>query len=203
MSVERITGSGVDDEDNWTASTCPSGSSPATENCVSASTETSISDYDVALSEIMSNPLDEATGEFVEIYNAGADTVDLLYMVLWDGDAADTVFGWHHPYDPLLEPGAYALILDADYAGDYPDIPGDTLILTTDDSTLGSGLATTDEVVLLENDAYTIIDSFSHPLNPGNGVSAEKIDLSGDDEAANWAASDCAAGSSPGAPSCF
>jgi len=205
VSSERVYIWGqLDEEANWEAASCASGSSPGGDNCVSAaSSGTSISDYNIVLTELMSNPLDESTGEFVEIYNDSADTVDLLYMVIYDGDAADTVFGWSDPYDTLLEPGGYALVLDADYAGDYSSIPADTLILTTDDSTVGSGLATTDEFYLLESDASTVIDTFTFPFNAGNGVSVEKIDIADGDTSSNWAASDCPDGSSPGDTNCF
>ena len=205
VSNERVYVWGLlDEEANWEASSCASGSSPGGENCVSAtSSGTSISDYDIILTEIMSNPIDESTGEFVEIYNNSADTVDLLYMVIYDGDAADTVFGWSDPYDTLLEPGGYALILDADYDGDYSSIPADTLILTTDDSTVGSGLATTDEFYLLESDASTVIDTFTFPFNAGNGTSVEKVDITAGDTSSNWAASECDDGASPGDSNCF
>jgi parallel beta-helix repeat protein len=204
VSLERVAVWGLlDSEDNWAVSTCASGGSPGGENCVSAaSSGTSISDYDILLTEVMSNPLDESTGEFVELYNNSSDTVDLLYMVIYDGDAVDTVFGWSDPYDTLLDPGQYAVILDADYAGEY-DIPKGALILTTDDSTVGSGLATSDEFYLLESDASTVIDTYTVPFNPGNGVSAEKVDITGGDTSDNWVASECSSGSSPGADSCF
>jgi hypothetical protein len=204
ISTERIDLlAGLDSSDNWTSSTCASGSSPGADNCAgTTSTGGSASSLDLVLTEIMSNPLTESTGEFVEIYNAGSDSIDLLYFVLYDSDAIDTILGYTDIYDTVLEPGGYAVILDADYDGVY-SIPSDALLLTTDDSTIGSGLATNDEVYLLEDNGSSLIDSYTFTSNPGNGISVEKVDLSAGDASDNWEASDCASGSSPGDASCF
>ena len=150
----------------------------------------------------MANADTESTGEFIELYNNGTTDVDLLYWVVYDGDAVDTVLGFSDPFDTILEAGEYAIILDADYAGDYSTIPSDALILTTDDSTIGSGLATSDPVYIFEDNAISLVDSFSYPDNPGNAVSIERQDIATGDEASNWAASTCATGSSPGQGTC-
>ena len=55
-------------------------------------------------------------------------------------------------------------------------IPFGTLLLTTDDATIASGLATNDPIWLFEPDVQTVIDSYTTPINPGNGISVEKID---------------------------
>ncbi|MCB9741560.1 MAG: lamin tail domain-containing protein [Alphaproteobacteria bacterium] len=202
VSVERVSlGGALDAATNWVASTCASGASPAAENCVaSGSTGQSESSYDLLITEVMANAIDEDTGEYVEIYNAGSTAVDLLGFVIWDGDAIDTIHGFSDYWDATLEPGAYALILDAEYAGEYTDIPSDTLLLVTDDTTIGSGLATSDPISFYEGDAASLIDTFSFPSNPGNGVSLERVSLSVGDEASNWAASGCTA--TPGYANC-
>lgn len=204
VSVERVAYWGsIDDSDNWVASTCASGSSPGLDNCVSGSSSASAeSSYDVLITEIMANADTESTGEFIELYNNGTTDVDLLYWVVYDGDAVDTVLGFSDPFDTILGAGEYAIILDADYAGDYSTIPSDALILTTDDSTIGSGLATSDPVYIFEDNAISLVDSFSYPDNPGNAVSIERQDIATGDEASNWAASTCATGSSPGQGTC-
>ena len=150
----------------------------------------------------MSNPLNESTGEFVEVYNNGSTSVDMLYFVVYDGDAVDTIFGFSDIYDTVLDPGEYAVILDADYAGDYSGIPATALILTTDDANLGSGLATNDPVYLYEADAASLIDSYSFPTDAGNGKSIEKQSLASGDISTNWAKSTCSSGSSPGQGTC-
>jgi hypothetical protein len=202
-STERITLSGaLDSASNWAASTCGSGSSPGEENCVSTGSSGSAeSSWDILITEVMANPLDESTGEFIELYNNGSTSVDLLYAVIWDGDALDTIFGFTDIYDAVLAPGEYAVILDADYAGQYT-IPAGALILTADDSTLGSGLATNDPVSLYEGDGVAIVDSFSFPTDPGNGKAIERVSLSAGDVSTNWTTSTCSAGSSPGGATC-
>ena len=127
---------------------------------------------------------------------------DLRTFVLWDGDAVDLIFGWWTPDDTVLMPGQYGVILDNEYDYAY-DIPADAIMLTTGDSTLGSGLATDDQVFLFEPDGATLIDSFSYPANPGNGVSLEKVDLLGGDLLSNWAPCECTGSISPGAGNCF
>ena len=203
FSLERIAASGLlDSASNWTAATCASGSSPGAANCVATGSSGSLtSSYDLLITEIMSNPLNESTGEFVEIYNAGTVAVDLLNMVLYDGDAIDTIFGFYDLYDTVLEPGQYGVIFDPNTTGEY-SVSGDTLLLTVDDSTVGSGLSTNDPVSFYEADGVSLIDTCSFPFDPGNGVSVERLDLLVGDVTTNWSASTCATGSSPGAANC-
>ena len=55
----------------------------------------------------MANADDEDSGEFIELYNAGAETIDLAGLVFSDGDAFDTL----QAYDSgstTLAVGAYA-----------------------------------------------------------------------------------------------
>jgi hypothetical protein len=206
VSIERIAMAGALDSDaNWEASTCAAGSSPGLENCSSATASgPTVSDLygDLLITEVMSNALTESTGEFIELYNSGTADIDLLHYVVYDGDAIDTIFGFTDPYDTILGAGEYAVILDADYAGEYT-IPSGTLVLVTDDSTIGSGLATNDPIYLYEDNAVSFIDSYTFPFNAGNGISVERVDLAVGDTADNWAASECGAGSSPGATHCF
>lgn len=204
LSIERIAMSGViDSASNWVASTCGSGSSPGADNCVSSgSSGATESLYDLVFTEIMSNPLDENTGEFVEIYNNGSSAIDMLYMVLWDGDALDTIFGFSDIYDTVLPAGGYAVILDVNYAGDYSSIPADALILTVDDSSIGSGLSTNDPLSLYEADGASLIDTYSFPTDAGNGKSIEKASIAAGDVSTNWPKSVCASGSSPGQGTC-
>ncbi|MBU0661816.1 lamin tail domain-containing protein [Patescibacteria group bacterium] len=55
---------------------------------------------------------------------------------------------------------------------------------------------------MYEANGIEVIDSFRYPFNPGNGHSAERIDLRAFDTAANWTASTCTSLSSPGADNC-
>ena len=203
ISVERKGESG-DVASNWVASTCSSGSSPGAANCASDQQPPDPPlTASLVISEVMANPLTEATGEFVEIYNAGTAPVDLAGYKLSDGDAVDTIesFGGGATTVPV---GGTALILDRGYvvSGGVYTIPGGAVLCTTDDSAIGSGLATDDQVTLLAPDGTTVISTYSHPFNPGNGISVERIDLSGPDQGDNWVASPCTSGSSPGGPNC-
>lgn len=144
------------------------------------------------ITEVMANALDEDTGEFVELFNAGDAPVDAAGLVIDDGDATDTLeaFGG----DTIIPAGGYALILDPEYADEY-DIPPDTVLLRPDDTTVGSGLATTDPVLLKSADGRTVLARFDTPFNPGNGRSAEW-------QNGAWLASQCESGASPGRAAC-
>ncbi len=196
-SVEKVSGYSEDEPSNWLSSSCASGSSPGLSNCVSY-TPIANGSSTLTLTEVMSNPLVESTGEYVEVYNHGVTAVDLWGLILYDGDAWDFVREYQGG-TTLVDPGAYALIVDNDYAGQYAS-PAAVTVVTVDDSTLGSGLATSDTVHLYEADGYAVIDSYGFPFNAGNGNSVEKIDLEAGDIDANWVVSPC--GHTPGAVNC-
>ena len=195
VSMERSYLTMLDDSTNWLASTCALGASPGTAGCDDAAS----SDHAglLLITEVMSNPTTESTGEFVELYNAGPDPIDLAGMILYDGDADDPIEGYTDPADTTLDAGGYAVVLDSGYAGEY-SIPSGTLLLTTDDAAICSGLATNDPLELFDTDGITLIDSFSYPSDPGDGTSIDRVDTSVGDVESNWAASDCASGSTPG-----
>lgn len=200
FSVEKINAYSGDVSTNWEAATgCAAGSSPGLENCatyspIAAGTST------LVISEVMANPLVESTGEFIEVYNDGTADIDLWGLIVYDGDAWDFVrqFGTG---TTVVAAGEYAVIVDQDYAGQY-SIPAGVTVVTVDDGNIGSGLATNDQVALYEADGYSQIDTYAFPFNPGNGISAERIDLTVGDTAANWQTSTCASGSSPGEALC-
>jgi uncharacterized repeat protein (TIGR01451 family) len=156
------------------------------------------------ITEVMANAVVEDTGEFVELYNSGSTPIDLTGFLIWDGDEVDQILGFLDPSNTTLAPGGYGVILDFEYAGQYDTlIPSGALLLTTDDTTVGSGLATNESVSIFEPDGTSLVDSFSWPFDPGNGVSAEKNDPTGTDSPGNWGASICSAGSSPGSANCL
>ena len=90
----------------------------------------------LTITEVMANADDEDTGEFIEIYNNGYDTVDLAGLIISDGDENDTLQAYGKS-GTELSPGEYAVILDAEYADEY-SLDGAEVLLTTGDTTMGN-----------------------------------------------------------------
>lgn len=184
----------------------------------------------VVVTEVMANPLAEDSDEFIELYNPGLAPVDLSGWSLTDGDALDTFTGW----DPVahgvlkdadaftgslvLAPGAFAVVLDAEYASgsqEY-DLPAKTLVVTVANTTIGNGLTTNDALTVYDS-AKVVASTYGTPVltpdwhdadddtkdgipfDPGNGVSVERKDVSLGDVESNWEASESVTGSTPGA----
>ena len=159
--------------------------------------------------------------EFVELFNFSAGTVDVDGWFLDDGDARDVLRAWTDTTinDPdviinttLIPTGAYAVILDPEYPdsgdGNYVqpyDFPPNTIILTVGNTTLGDGLSTLDPISLFDRDTL-LIDTYGTPfdttdtipLNPGDGISMERIDPALPDLESNWLPSIDPTGSTPG-----
>ena len=200
FSVEKVSALGGDTADNWEpADTCAAGSSPGLDNCNSY-VPIPAGTTELYLTEIMSNPLDESTGEYLEVYNYGTTPIDLWGLIVYDGDAWDFIREYQSGVT-VVQPGEYALIVDQDYAGQYNAvIPAGVTMVTVDDGAIGSGLATNDPVWLYEADGYSIIDSYTFPFNAGNGYSVEKFYMPYGDQEDNWLISDC--DYSPGDENC-
>lgn len=189
-----------------------------------------IAESPILISEVMSNVRgsEQTCGdrnEYVEIYNQSPDTIDLSTYFIYDFDVPpDTVCPWFNDSIllkyPLVRinstnmyPYSYALILDREYC--KPDttggnwqpyaIPDSTLILTTDETTIGDGLTTTDPLILFSEvqgctcSFGTPYDSFDYfPSDPGDGISWEIIDLDMPDSVTNWHPSIDTSGCTPG-----
>jgi hypothetical protein len=184
----------------------------------------------IVITEVMANPkgnsgahMPEDRNEFIELYNAGTETVDLEGWHLDDGDAVDALTAWTDSsllaadstlvlnYS-WLNPGCYAVVLDPEYTdpaatGGFvmPYRFGDsTLILTVGNTTIGNGLATTDPLSLYS--PYGDTSTFgtpadttdSIPRDPGDGISWERIDADSADVVSNWMACRDTAGCTPG-----
>jgi hypothetical protein len=188
----------------------------------------------IVVTEVMANPAGksgshypEDRNEFVELYNPTDSAIDLLGWVLSDGDAEDRLTAWTDSSilnncpalrigRTWLYPGCYAVVLDSEYTDPAPlggfvqpyRFGDSALILTTGNTTLGNGLATSDPVTLTSPSAYEFRDTStfgtpwnttdSLPCDPGDGISWERIDPRGPDTASNWLA--CPDGCTPGAP---
>ena len=183
---------------NWIASPCMH--SAGAPNCAELPSNLS-TEVLLAINEVMANPLSESEGEFIELFNFGAEAIELGGMVLSDGDTTDLLVGWEGG-STLLQPLSFALILDPDYPGNY-DIPEGTLLLSVaSSSTLGNGLSVKDPISILQAGTQIVIDTYTHILDPGNGVSTEKVDAGVGDIPSNYVASSCLSGSSPGSWNC-
>ncbi|MBN2496363.1 MAG: lamin tail domain-containing protein [Deltaproteobacteria bacterium] len=197
QSIERIDPQAPDLPDNWIPSPCEAGHSAGRPNCAYSPGPEG---PELVISEVMANPIDEDTGEFVEIYNPTDQAIDVAGMLLCDGDTTDAIQPYEGSGTTLIPAHGYGVILDPEYASDYA-IPGEAILLSPENTALGNSLATTDPVSLLASDGLTVISSYSFPFNPGNGISVERIGT-GPDEAGSWVASPCPSGSSPGADNC-
>ncbi len=179
ISAERVELDG----ERFVASPC--GHSPGRANCIGMPPAAPAL---VLLTEVMANPLDESTGEYVELLNLGDAPLDLTGFTLSDGDSPDPIHG------PPVPPGGYAVILDADYAGQYA-LPAEAIRLGVDDARLGNGLSTNDPITLRDREGE-LVAAWQQPFNPGNGRSAELADPEGED----WIGAPC--GHSPGRANC-
>ena len=177
----------------------------------------------ILITEVMATPYnDQDTDEFIELYNADTIDINLAGWHFTDGDALDEIISWNpdefgyiaNPSDvvynsTILHSGNYALILDQEYdEGTKPyNFPLGTLILTTDNTTLGSGLTSTDPITLYIAGGISwiyAIDTYGTPLHGAypdsigddglddipiycsSGHSAERIDLELGDVEYNW-----------------
>lgn len=148
----------------------------------------------IILSEVMFDPSGpEKSDEFVEIYNAGSGPVDLNGWEIGDSSAFDNLSGVGEG-GMLLQPGQYGLILDRDYFSDssatYADlIPPGALLLSIDGATLGNGGLSNSRAkeIFLVSAQKDTVQRYRYSIGNFPGFSDEKIELTPDNSAANWA----------------
>lgn len=202
-SVERWWRGGQPSFAGWSTSVCTAGASPAAAPCDVVSPARTAGR--IAIVEVMSNPIDESTGEFVELYNLTDRPLDLAGIWLDDTDSVDRLraFG---AGTTVIPPRGMAVVVDPQYGADGTDpyalLAGDRTLLTTSDQALGTGLAVDDRVRLLAPDGLTTIATYAWPLAAPDGVSAERIGPRAPDEVGSWRTSTCAGGHSAGRESC-
>lgn len=164
----------------------------------------------IVINEVMADPVSESTGEFVEIYNAGDEAVDLAGWVLGDlKDQNDIIADYTKAFDigvegTVLNPGQYALIVDPDYKGEYNQIieahtneQNFIMLVVFGDRTLGNGLGNSGDFLYLERlgeriDTFTWLKSAG-----GNGISWEKKQHLAIDSESNRAPSKHSFGATP------
>lgn len=146
----------------------------------------------VILTEVMFDPDTlENHNEFVEIYNAGEQLVNLQDWKIGDGTEYDLLVDAGYGFS--LQPLQFALILDPSYFENSttydPLIPETALILTIEDGSFGSyGWSNTkSEPVTLINSAGDTVQRYWYSLDNIPGFSDEKIIFSEDNSEMNWA----------------
>lgn len=187
VSAERTTLDG----DVWVPSPC--GASPGRRNCAFVEPLGPV----LRITEVMANPLDEGTGEYVELYNAGDAAIDVAGFVLSDGDVSDVIAAGAG--GSTLAPGVFAVVLDPDFAGEYELPAGAVRLSVVGDRRIGNGLSIDDPVAVRDLDAH-LVASASFPFDPGNGRSAELSSPEAEDVRGSFVASPC--GASPGRANC-
>jgi hypothetical protein len=163
----------------------------------------------------------EDRNEFVELYNLSDDTIELQGWHLTDFDDVDTLSAWTDTLirvkygasvrtnSTLLYPHSFALILDPEYVDTAPEGGyvqpyhfGDRcLLLRPGNTTIGNGLSAGDTVMLWSLDS-TDVSTFGTwpggPVDPGDGVSWERVSTEAPDAETCWVRCVDSAGGTPG-----
>ncbi len=147
---------------------------------------------DPNITEVMCNPLNEDSDEFIEIYYPGPGIYPLLGSSFTDGDGLDLICSWtgvslNDPdavYIPYLPEGNTALILDPEYMdGTQPyDLPESTYVATVENSTLGNGLTGTDPITLYDVTGTTqasVVSTYGTPLQNDDPLLCDDDELDG------------------------
>jgi hypothetical protein len=181
-SAERIRCDSPPLKGNFAASTAAAGGTPGALNTASAESPDPFPRFTLIFNEIMDAPLPSSC-EWIELYNPGADSVDLSRWALAgkaNSKGERTSIGFPAG-SGKVRPGGYALIAaDSSVLQNEPQITGYTdvviVILGRASLDLGNG---EDEVLLLDPSA-AVVDSvwysedWHHPFSAGKaGVSLE------------------------------
>ena len=112
------------------------------------------------ITEVMCNPLDESTGEYIEIFYPGPGVFLLCGCSFTDGDAVDVICEWELEsladpdgiYGCCLPEGRYGIVMDPDYASGMQeyDLAESTLVFTVGNTTIGNGLTGNDPITLYD-----------------------------------------------------
>jgi len=159
-------GNGACENQTESHATCPQ-DCPAQQNGTSTAGR-------LAITEIMYNPTNESSGEYVEIYNPNAFTVNVSGWKLSDESADIEILRGFSGGSHMLLAGAYAVITDEDTA---VAIPAAAIHLTTGDNAIGNGLKNSGEAVSLFYHNGTLADFVNYTMPPqcGNDFSIQLI----------------------------
>jgi len=145
----------------------------------------------------MYNPLNGSyTGEFVELYNPTANSINLSGWNLSDNSETDTLV-LVSGNSTVISIGGYAVITANTTS---VNVSASAIHLSTGDVRIGNGLANVGDIVTIRNSAGTIIDTVNYTslLSCADGYSLERINSSvGSDDPTNW--QNVTLGGTPGA----
>ena len=131
----------------------------------------SIPIYPLFISEVLADPPEGSTGdanrdgqrdpyedEFIELYNAGADTI---YLASWQlGEAASLIDYFRFPPGAFIAPGSYVVLFGGGNPAEF------TVPTYTDDGTIGDGLNDSGEAIYLIDKTGSVVASASHSTWP-------------------------------------
>lgn len=128
----------------------------------------------IKISEVMYDPAGTDTKrEWIEVFNAGAGSVDLTQYFLFENNVYHKLTG---TAGGILAAGAYAVIADSvtDVLQDYPEFDG--LILDS-----AFSLGNTGETISMANPQKEIIDTFIYTTDMGGVGTGHSLQINGTD----------------------
>ena len=148
------------------------------------------------ITEVMANPLDEATGEYVEVYNPTPEPLCILDFTITDGDALDDLLAWDEilygefPQSDVvtgtdtIPAFGSAILFETGYINNpVYDIEPGTVILTTGDLSICNGLsASSDPLTLFDEGGTGTVDVESTYGTPEESENWEDRDDDGLDD---------------------
>lgn len=175
----------------------------------------------IAISEVLANATNDDNDEFIELYNNTNEPIDISGWKFTDGDAVDEIVAWDDSLHgqintpaqkntTLIPQNAYAVILDQEYdeGGQPYNFPASAILFTTQNTTIGNELTTTDTITLYNEEGtlkQNMVDTFGTPIkddnpllcdddgldnipfDPGDDISLERINPEEPDAEENWA----------------
>ena len=127
--------------------------------------------YALVISEVLADPPEGSAGdanrdgrrdphedEFVELYNAGPDTISLASW--WLGDTGSLLDYFRFPPGAFIAPGSYAVVFGGGNPSEF------TVPVYTDDGTIGDGLTDTGEAIYLIDRTGAMVTSVVHATWP-------------------------------------
>ncbi len=129
------------------------------------------------ITEVLCNPLDEDTGEFIEVYYPGPGIFPFTGCSFTDGDALDLICKWFEAplsdpdaiYARCIQEGHYAIVIDPEYSSGMQEynLAESTFVFTVENTTIGNGLTGNDPVTLYSMRGTTqtdVLSTYGTPL---------------------------------------